>query len=86
MSVSRGQLSHDEFMFLAGFLLALLLDRCLYIDFPLFNDYFVHELNFNWGDHRARFLGHGHDPDSAENEPLQLPQSGSSTAAGQEHF
>ena len=66
----------------AGFLLALLLDRCLFVDFPVFNDYFEHELSFSWEEQHRRLIGQGHDPDSPDNERTQLPKSGSSGAAG----
>ena len=66
----------------AGFLLALVLDRCIFVDFSIFNDYFQHKLNFSWKDQRQQLIDQGHDPDSANNKPLQLPQSGTSSAAG----
>ena len=66
----------------AGFLLALVLDRCMFVDFPIFNVYFQHELNFSWKDQQQQLIDQGHDPNSADNKPLQLPQSGTSSAAG----
>lgn len=66
----------------AGFFLALVLDRCMFVDFPIFNEYFQHELNFSWKDQQQQLIDEGHNPDSGEDKPLQLPRSGSSNAAG----
>ena len=54
----------------------------MFVDFPIFNEYFQHELNFSWKDQQQQLIDQGHDPNSADNKPLQLPQSGSSSAAG----
>ena len=43
----------------AGFLLALLTERCLFVDFDVFHSFFTHELDFGWGAHQVtlRLLG-----------------------------
>lgn len=57
----------------AGLFLALLLDRCLFMDFPFYNKHFAHELDFSWAAHRARLLDFGHDPNATQNRPERLP-------------
>lgn len=47
---------------LAGFLLALLTERCLFVDVPPFGAFFRHELDFRWERHRERLAAAGHDP------------------------
>ncbi|CAL8469681.1 g9222 [Coccomyxa elongata] len=56
-----------------GFLLALMMDRCLFVDFPFFNKYFDHELDFSWEHHAERLLAHGHNATAPEDAPLMIP-------------
>ena len=58
-----------------GFFLALMLDRCLFVDLPFFNNHFAHDLDFNWKHQRERLLSSGHDPDSTANRAA-LPRAG----------
>ncbi len=53
----------------AGLLLALLMERCLFVDFHFFNEYFAHELDFSWNRHAARLHAHGHNASLPENRP-----------------
>lgn len=53
----------------AGLLLALLMERCLFVDFHFFNDYFAHELDFSWDRHAERLLAHGHNASLPGNHP-----------------
>lgn len=55
----------------AGLLLALMMDRCLFVDFPFFNEYFEHELDFSWERHAERLLAHGHNVTAPENMPME---------------
>ena len=66
----------------AGFFLALLLERCLFVDFPFYNQHFAHELDFNWAHHQECLLRFGHDPNATENQPERVP-FGYETIAGE---
>lgn len=57
----------------AGLLLALMMDRCLFVDFPFFNKYFDHELDFSWKRHAKRLLSHGHNATAPENMADRIP-------------
>lgn len=59
--------------FQAGFMLALMMDRCLFVDFPFFNKYFDHELDFSWKRHAKRLLAHGHNATAPENIAERIP-------------
>ena len=52
----------------AAFLLALLTERCLFIDFPFYNTHFTHELDFNWERHAQRLLSHGYNVSARTDE------------------
>jgi len=67
---------------IAGLFLALLLDRCLFIDYPLYCDYFTHELDFNWTRHQQHLAALGQDPNSQEHAPRTLPSVKHSTGVG----
>ena len=54
----------------AGFLLALLTDRCFFIHFDFYHASFVPELDFTWATQKRRLLAFGHDVDAAP--PLGL--------------
>lgn len=56
-----------------GFLLALLMERCLFVDFPFFNKYFEHELDFSWANHYERLLKFGHNATAPENIAQRIP-------------
>ncbi len=56
-----------------GFFLALLLERCFFVDFPFYNKHFAHELEFSWKQHEQRLLDFGHDPNATENQPERIP-------------
>ena len=56
-----------------GFFLALLLERCLFVDFPFYNQHFAHELDFSWGHHADRLLRFGHDANATEHQPQRVP-------------
>ena len=45
----------------AGFLLALLTERCLFVDFAPFHTFFTHELDFAWERHQTRLAAAAHD-------------------------
>lgn len=45
----------------AGLLMALLTERCLFINFPFYHKAFASELDFDWGRHQQRLLSFGHD-------------------------
>ena len=53
-------------------LLALLMDRCLFVDFPFFEEYFEHELDFTWSRHARKLLGLGHNVTDPANSPVRL--------------
>lgn len=57
----------------AGLLLALMMDRCLFVEFPFFNKFFDHELDFSWKRHAKRLLAHGHNATAPENVPDRIP-------------
>lgn len=57
----------------AGFVLALLMERCYFVDFPFFNDYFEHELDFSWARHEQRLMAHGHNLTDPANAPMAMP-------------
>ena len=76
------QLLNDSTLcFHAGFFLALLLERCFFVDFPFYNQHFAHELDFSWAHHQERLLRFGHDPNATENQPERVP-FGYETIAG----
>ena len=56
-----------------GFFLALLLERCFFVDFPFYNHHFAHELDFSWRRHQQRLLTFGHDPNATESQPERIP-------------
>ena len=45
----------------AGLLMALLTERCLFVNFPFYQKAFAPELDFDWGRHQQRLLSFGHD-------------------------
>jgi hypothetical protein len=49
------------------------MERCLFVDFPFFNKYFDHELDFSWKNHAKRLLEHGHNASAPENIPERIP-------------
>ena len=57
----------------AGLLLALMMDRCLFVEFPFFNKFFDHELDFSWKRHAKRLLAHGHNATEPKNIPERIP-------------
>ena len=59
--------------FHAGLMLALMMDRCLFVDFPFFNKYFEHELDFSWKRHAKRLLAHGHNATASGNMAERIP-------------
>ena len=56
-----------------GLFLALLLERCLFVDFPFYNRHFAHELDFSWARHAERLLHFGHDANVTEHQPQRVP-------------
>jgi xyloglucan fucosyltransferase len=50
-----------------------MMERCFFVDFPFFNTYFEHELDFSWERHKARLLAHGHDVTEEGNAPETVP-------------
>ena len=56
-----------------GFFLALLLERCLFVDFPFYNRHFAHELDFSWGSHAERLLRFGYDANDTAHQPQRVP-------------
>jgi hypothetical protein len=65
----------------AALLLALLTERCLFVDFPFFNSHFAHELDFSWERHAARLLGHGYNVSERTDEiPWRISHGWSSLA------
>lgn len=62
--------------YLAGFLLALITDRCLFVDFAFYEDLFQPDLDFSWKHHVERLLAQGHNPRKPPNEPKRLPGTG----------
>ncbi|BDA47122.1 probable galactoside 2-alpha-L-fucosyltransferase [Coccomyxa sp. Obi] len=61
---------------LTGLLLALITDRCLFVDFAFYEDLFQPDLDFSWNHHVERLLAQGHDPNKPPNEPRRLPGTG----------
>ncbi|BDA47125.1 probable galactoside 2-alpha-L-fucosyltransferase [Coccomyxa sp. Obi] len=57
---------------LTGLLLALITDRCLFIDFAFYEDFFQPDLDFSWKHHAERLVAHGHDPTKPPIEPKVL--------------
>ena len=53
----------------AAFILALLTERCLFVDFPFYNTHFEQELDFSWANHKKRLMALGHDVTAPENVP-----------------
>ena len=41
--------------------MALLTERCLFINFPFYIKTFVPEMDFDWNHHQQRLLSFGHD-------------------------
>ena len=56
-----------------GLFLALLLERCLFVDFPFYNRHFAHELDFSWARHAERLLHFGHNANATEHQPQRVP-------------
>ncbi len=49
------------------------MERCYFVDFPFFNTYFEHELDFSWARHEARLAAHGHNASDPANAPMATP-------------
>jgi len=60
-------------------MLALLMERCLFVDFPFFNMHFEHDLDFDWDRHAARLLALGHNASAPENAPKRIASGHPST-------
>ena len=60
----------DALPMCAGFLLALLTERCFFIHFDFYHRSFAPELDFTWATQKRRLLAFGHDVDAAP--PLGL--------------
>jgi hypothetical protein len=57
----------------AGFLLALITERCFFIDFPLYHKLFAPDLDFSWERHAARLRGSfGHDANATQPRELKF--------------
>lgn len=50
----------------AGFLIALLTERCFFIDFPFFHRAFAPDLDFSWAAHSQRLAAFGHDVNTSQ--------------------
>lgn len=48
------------------------MERCLFIDFPFYDDFFEPELDFSWGNHHDRLLAAGHDTREEANIPKRI--------------
>lgn len=59
--------------------MALLTDRCLFVDFPFFTKHLEHTLEFSWAKHAARLLGLGHNTTAPENAPRRIASGHPST-------
>jgi xyloglucan fucosyltransferase len=55
-----------------GFLLALVTERCFFIDFPFYHRTFVPELDFSWEAHVKRLAAHGHSVNNTPPHELQF--------------
>lgn len=53
-------------------MLALLTERCLFINFPFYHKTFVPEMDFDWGRHSQRLLAFGHDVTKTPPHELQV--------------
>lgn len=71
--MSLSVLMQKDILCCIGLFLALLLERCLFVDFPFYNQHFAHELDFSWAHHKERLLESGHDPNATENQPERIP-------------
>ena len=76
----RGSAAHDGGSLCArtGFLLALLTQRCFFVDFSVFHSFFTHELDFSREHHQDRLVAVGHDVSS---HTYMLEHSGAGYAA-----
>lgn len=45
----------------------------MFVDFPFFNKYFSHDLDFSWKRHYKRMLEHGHNANNTQNIPARIP-------------
>ncbi|BDA44693.1 hypothetical protein COCOBI_06-1710 [Coccomyxa sp. Obi] len=57
---------------ITGFLLALVTERCYFIDFPFYHRVMAPELDFSWDNHKARLLSFGHDVNVIQPKEIQF--------------
>lgn len=57
------------------------MERCLFVDFPFFNSYFEHHLDFSWSHHVDHLIARGHNLTAPQNAP-KLIISRFNTASG----
>ena len=55
-----------------GLLMALLTERCLFINFPFYHKTFLSEVDFDWGHHSQRLLSFGHDVTKTPPHQIQV--------------
>ena len=53
-------------------MLALLTERCLFIDFPFYHKVFTPGLDFDWGRHTQRLQSFGHNISATPPHLLQV--------------
>ncbi|CAL5223455.1 g5974 [Coccomyxa viridis] len=57
---------------ITGLLMALLTERCLFINFPFYHKTFLSEVDFSWEHHTQRLMSFGHDVTKTPPHPIQF--------------
>ena len=57
---------------LPGLLMALLTERCLFINFPFYHKTFLSEVDFSWEHHTQRLMSFGHDVNKTPPHQIQV--------------
>lgn len=52
--------------------MALLTERCLFVNFPYYHKTFLSEVDFDWGHHSQRLLSFGHDVTKTPPHQIQV--------------
>ena len=62
--------------------MALLTERCLFINFPFYHKTFLSEVDFDWQHHTQRLLSFGHDVTKIPPHQIQVCVNTRSSATG----
>lgn len=55
------------------------MERCLFVDYPFYEDFFEPDLDFSWARHKERLLAAGHDTREEANFPTRIDSTNTAT-------